>query len=311
MGPSVGPQYKLSCKSCRHRKIKCDRVHPCFNCQKSGHECVFPQPVRQPGAKTRNAELTQRLARLEKLMGTLGQDPSTLEKTSSHTSPPDSESGGSGIEKSVQSLQLREYEPIRKADGTRYISTEFWASLSGEVEGLRQILHEVSDEEESNEGSSRSAPSEDTSTNSQLLLYQPYNKSDLHLLHPSPTHMSMLGNFFFSRFDPVYKILHRQSTLSHIYVFSQNPGSYTSGQEALLFAIYFAAVTSLSDNDCLKNFGLTRQVLVSRYKNALETSLANADLLNTTELATLQAFVIYLVSIFIYLLTYLTKLGMP
>ena len=127
--------HKLSCKSCRQRKIKCDRVHPCYNCQKSGHECVFPQPLRQPGAKSRNAEITKRLSRLEKLVGTLGHDPDTLEKQISQISPPESErsQGTSEPDKAIQSLQIHEHEPINRSGGSRYMSSEFWSTLSGEV----------------------------------------------------------------------------------------------------------------------------------------------------------------------------------
>lgn len=125
--------YKLSCKSCRHRKIKCDRVHPCVNCQKSGHECVFPQPLRQP--KARNAEITSRLSRLEKLVSSLGHDPATLEKRLLQSDSPESnpKSSDSGIEVEVQNLRVKEYEPISRADGSRYLSSDFWSSLSGEV----------------------------------------------------------------------------------------------------------------------------------------------------------------------------------
>ena len=125
--------YKLSCKSCRHRKIKCDRVYPCANCQKAGHTCAFPQPVRQP--KARNAEITSRLSRLEQLVSSLGHDPASLEKHLLQTSPAGSnaQSSDSGAEQGVQGLQVKEYEPISKADGSRYLSSDFWSSLSGEV----------------------------------------------------------------------------------------------------------------------------------------------------------------------------------
>ena len=132
----MAPQtYKLSCKSCRHRKIKCDRVHPCANCQKSGraHECVFPQPVRQP--KARNTEITSRLSRLEKLVSSLGHDPATLEKHLAQASSPESNSRSSegGLEQGFQSLQVKEYESLSKTDGSRYLGSDFWSSLSGEV----------------------------------------------------------------------------------------------------------------------------------------------------------------------------------
>lgn len=91
--------------------------------------------MRQPGAKSRNAEITQRLSRLEKLVGTLGHDPATLEKKLSQASPSHSDGSQdtSEPEKSIQTLQLQEYESINKSGGSRYMGSEFWSALSGEV----------------------------------------------------------------------------------------------------------------------------------------------------------------------------------
>jgi hypothetical protein len=37
-----------SCIGCFQRKIKCNRLHPCTNCSKTGEDCTFPQtPVRR------------------------------------------------------------------------------------------------------------------------------------------------------------------------------------------------------------------------------------------------------------------------
>ena len=104
-----------------------------FKSQKAGHTCEFPQPVRQP--KARNVEITSRLSRLEKLVSSLGHDPASLEKQLAATTSCDSNtrSSDSPIEKGIQGLQLKEYEPISKVDGSRYLSSDFWSSLSGEV----------------------------------------------------------------------------------------------------------------------------------------------------------------------------------
>ena len=101
--------------------------------QKAGHTCEFPQPVRQP--KARNVEITSRLSRLEKLVSSLGHDPASLEKHLAATACSDSNtrSSDSAIEQGIQGLQLKEYEPISKVDGSRYLSSDFWSSLSGEV----------------------------------------------------------------------------------------------------------------------------------------------------------------------------------
>lgn len=68
------------------------------------------------------------------------------------------------------------------------------------------------------------------------------------------------------------------------------------GQEALMFAIYFAAVATLSQEECFSIFHEDKDRLSIRYKFNIEAALTNADFLNSMDLVTLQAFVLYLVS---------------
>lgn len=257
--------------------------------------------MRRPGVKSRNAELTQRLARLESLVGSLGKEPTAIEKKTPALSPDNSESGSSDLVQHIQNIQLREQEPLVRLDGSRYLSSDFFANLSGEVDGLRQVLNEASDEEEDTGASSSISYTSQTgegSDSAKILLFQSSGRSDLRSVHPSPTEMSLYGAIYFARVDPKFKILHRQTTLSLIYYISQQPGSYTQGQESLLFAIYYAVVVSHSEVECLSRFGLPRDILLQRYKSALETSMIQANILETTEMAALQALVLYLVRIF-------------
>ncbi|UPL02827.1 hypothetical protein LCI18_013761 [Fusarium solani-melongenae] len=57
--------------------------------------------------------------------------------------------------------------------------------------------------------------------------------------------------------------------------------------------MYFSAVTSLSPEACLTHLGEDRAVLVERYKNNVERALNKADFLNSIDLKTLQALVVY------------------
>lgn len=76
---AAAKQHPLSCIHCRQRKIKCDKVHPCSPCSRSGFTCAFPERVRHPKRKTSNSkaandELLQRLARMEELIAKMKQD---------------------------------------------------------------------------------------------------------------------------------------------------------------------------------------------------------------------------------------------
>lgn len=160
---------------------------------------------------------------------------------------------------------------------------------------MRQLLNEASsDEDESESKSSRILTGEQGSPGPQLF-YDPNQRLDLLTLHPPTAQMIAMGNIFFSRFDPVFKVLHRPSTLAFLYSATRDKKCITRGQEALLFAIYFAAITTVSDQDCINHFGQNKSILVQRYRSGIEAALPNANYLDTDDITVLQALVIYLV----------------
>ena len=73
-GRTLNPR---SCVTCRKRKVKCDKVHPCSNCNRAHIECVFPAPGRAPRkvrklGEGRDKELMERLRRLEGVVKGMG-----------------------------------------------------------------------------------------------------------------------------------------------------------------------------------------------------------------------------------------------
>ncbi|KAI1812166.1 fungal-specific transcription factor domain-containing protein [Poronia punctata] len=69
---------------------------------------------------------------------------------------------------------------------------------------------------------------------------------------------------------------------------------FTPAYEALMFSIYYAAITSMEDDDVLSNFGSTKGELNLKYRLGLEQALARADFLNVPDLVLIQAFAIFL-----------------
>lgn len=67
-------------------------------------------------------------------------------------------------------------------------------------------------------------------------------------------------------------------------------------QSALLFSIYYAAVTSLRAADILFMFGEDRQSVLKRFQRGLEVSLHMAKFLDSPTIISLQAMSIYLVN---------------
>lgn len=156
-----------SCVTCRRRKVKCDKKHPCTNCTKARIECIFPAPGRAPRKprKPADAELLDRLKKLEGVVKTLGGVPAISE----------SEGPTQGAQKDEsQPAQSQEPEPEKQNEETnvfrdmcsrdpapgrylppenaaiagletrfgrlvvdegksRYINSSFWANLDNEV----------------------------------------------------------------------------------------------------------------------------------------------------------------------------------
>lgn len=64
--------------------------------------------------------------------------------------------------------------------------------------------------------------------------------------------------------------------------------------ETLLFTIYYAAVISLTPEECRSKLGDERTSLLARYRFAVEQALARANLLNTQSVMLIQASVLFL-----------------
>lgn len=83
-----------------------------------------------------------------------------------------------------------------------------------------------------------------------------------------------------------------------------NNGAYYLGlppvcppNKVLKAAMWFAAITTLRDEECLSRFNTPRSQLLNQYHRYVNVALAQADLINTTHLATLQGFLIYTVAL--------------
>ncbi|PNS15641.1 hypothetical protein CAC42_4093 [Sphaceloma murrayae] len=314
-----------SCVTCRRRKVKCDKSHPCANCVRAHIECVFPTPGRAPRRPrkqpdSRDTELLDRLRRLEGVVKGLGVDVSTSsghpvdlavkdartqDEHHSGASSPHSEQpvrrsaeGCPNARKDDQEEQPN-HGPLENRFGrlvvsegrSRYVNTSFWASLSNEVEDLKGILNEESeDEDDASPGSHPHVPS-----HHQGWVFGLSSQSvDMLALHPIPSQIETYWTIYKDRVDPLVKVLHIPSISSTILTSASHLSNLSKGFEALLFTIYYGATTSLTPEECLVKLGEERAVLLSRYRFAVEQALARANFLTAEELVILQAFVIFL-----------------
>lgn len=149
---SIQP-HPRSCITCRRRKVRCNKIHPCSNCNKANIECVFPGPGRAP-RKPKNrpdSELLARLRRLEGVVKSLGAE--VNDDNQLDFEPNLSSQGGETKDLKRSSHQVdtdllkhpdprnlaqreveQEFGRLVIGDGkSRYVSNRFWARLGDEV----------------------------------------------------------------------------------------------------------------------------------------------------------------------------------
>lgn len=203
--------------------------------------------------------------------------------------------------------------PISKDDpAAKYVSGEFWANLSREVEGIKAALDQPSDsddengdEEEALLSPESAGQSTDYHSSPSTFMSSPAifsNKAPAEgtpLRHPPPEKMKILRSLYFRNVDPLLKILHRPTIEKMFDFFIVNPEQHPLNRptEALFFAIYFAAITTLSPENCRACLGEDRAVLSAQYRQSVEIALAKADYLSSSSLETLQALMLYDVSL--------------
>ncbi|KID70594.1 fungal specific transcription factor domain-containing protein, partial [Metarhizium hybridum] len=302
-----------SCLSCRRRRKKCDRTDPCANCRRAGTECVFvprrPSTRQYSGAgaleRVRYLEgvVQQLRAKLESLTGSHegGDDASSRGHTASPAQPHAAHEadGVPGLheedeaedEEEMTQLQT-EFGQLAVGDGrSRYIVSNFWANLTEKVDGAASILEDLAEEEEA-----RRDQGDDEQPTSILGLGP--SLADAGPLHPAPDEFAVYWRLYKENCYPIIRVLH-MPTVEPVVLRYQGraDGDMPAGVEALLFAVYFAAVASLPDEECRAALGGDKRVLVDRYKAGMERALARARLLETDEVVVLQAFAVFLGSL--------------
>ena len=128
-----------------------------------------------------------------------------------------------------------------------------------------------------------------------MLSSQP--KSNTRVRHPPPDRIHQLWQIFIENVDPLTKVVHVPTLQPAIQKAASNIGTVPRSFEALMFAIYGAAVMSLKDDECKQRLGEPRKILLSRYISAAKAALSRAKFMGTISLVVLQALVLHLLSV--------------
>ncbi|KAI0853539.1 fungal-specific transcription factor domain-containing protein [Daldinia vernicosa] len=182
---------------------------------------------------------------------------------------------------------------------TRYVSSAFWSKVNDELNQLRTETEMLSDDESeaSDDGSSPGAlhPHPDSIDHHGFVLGYSSSNVDLRKLHPLPSQIPFFWQVYQENVDPLVKILHVPTMNKIIRELRSNMDDISPGMEALMFAIYYASITSMEDNEVKINFGADKAQLIKKYRFATEQALAKANFLVTSELVVVQAFTLFLV----------------
>lgn len=164
--------------------------------------------------------------------------------------------------------------------------------LIPQVDELRDMLESGSDEDDELSSIDYSGPGP-----SMALFGFRAAASSLRSLHPSSEQAAALFDFFLQNVLPMVHIFHKPTLFRSFYEHLAVLDSIDRNSEALLFSIYYSAVISLTDEESISFLGSPRDVLLERYKFAVEQAIARADLLNTQSMVLLQGVVIYLTAL--------------
>lgn len=160
---------------------------------------------------------------------------------------------------------------------------------------MRDILDDPTDDEGDypSPGSGSSA-----SANHQGFIFS-FSSTILSLrnFHPPANQILTYWEVYKENVDPLVKILHRPCTEKTLSDAAKDLDHISKPLECMMFSIYFAAVTSLSDEDCMNMTGMEKGSALTKYRFAFEQAMARAGFLSTTELVILQAFTIFLICV--------------
>ncbi|CAK1364536.1 unnamed protein product [Cercospora beticola] len=285
----------FSCTTCAKRKVKCDKLPgTCSACRKSRVECQYLEPAPRKKKRKPVEDLQDRLDRYEKLLHEHGIIPKDEGSTSSTTetskSRQNSASGSpmtlfgpapQGLHKTGKLVQGR--------GKTRYIDSNIWRNLADHM-GLSS--DEGEDDYDEHEDTPASAEPLDPAS---AAFFGPTTPSQNLLdAHPSYETAVKLWKLYVRNVDPICKLVHVPTGKAMVEKAAADPSAIDRVTECLLFAIYHFAVASTSERECEDTFGESWVVMQRRYHNATRQALVAAHFLRTTELAVLQAFVLFL-----------------
>ncbi|RFU28617.1 hypothetical protein B7463_g7741, partial [Scytalidium lignicola] len=191
------------------------------------------------------------------------------------------------IPPSIEPESRRSVNKARVIQGSgrfKFINNILWTRMVEEFHDPQDVLGDLTDDKNDPE-----APDDDF-----CFILGNQLKSNTKLRHPLPEGIHQLWKIFVENIDPLTKVIHAPTLQPEIEKAASNIRAVPRSFEALMFAIYSAAVMSLTDDECRQRLCEPRKVLLSRYISATKAALSCARFMETTSLVVLQALIVHL-----------------
>ncbi|KAL4798174.1 fungal-specific transcription factor domain-containing protein [Aspergillus venezuelensis] len=277
-----GGSYKRSCIRCNQRKVGCDKNLPCSRCLKAGAECVHPTGKRAPRRFNRPpiSEIRSHLVELEREVERLRSASRADQQPGSGTADT-----SNGEETGTPKGRL-----MGSGGRTWYVGDEASVALTNKIRELNEICDVSSDEADEHASNPMSIPFM-SDLGGDMTVGSDWGRTQF-LRWPR---VQILWAVYRQNVAPMIAFLHIPSIEAIIRENrSDNAPLLESRHEVLLLSICFAAVASMTPQQCLSILGDEQDFCIYQYRLAVEQALAEENLIGTLNLSALQAAVLFL-----------------
>ncbi|TKY88087.1 hypothetical protein EX895_003183 [Sporisorium graminicola] len=114
------------------------------------------------------------------------------------------------------------------------------------------------------------------------------------LQHPETSIMFRLLHVYEQNIHPLVKVVHVPTVREHFCDISADPSIASAHDNALLFAIYTIAISSLLPDECVRLFGSrTKEVVWEEFRRNAQTALCRARIWVSSHISASQAYLLY------------------
>ncbi|VBB76999.1 Putative transcriptional regulatory protein [Podospora comata] len=285
-----------SCVLCQQRKVRCDKQKPCANCLKAQVECrvVPPQPPRRRKKKPHERDLIERLRKYEHLMSQHGL---SFEPIAQDLRPSDNGDDVADLEQDLSGLKTSPSSTADHVSPDQANDKSKWYPNNSYYKDQYRNADDDSSDEDYEGPTLHHAYDAMFDNNDGFPFVVGGATQSVTSHHPPAIQMFQLWQIYISNVNPLLKINHTPTLQAQIISASTAINKISRPLEALMFAIYFAAITSMNDDEVQSTFGEDKAVLLGKYHHATQQALVNAGFMRSTDLAVLQALFLYLLCV--------------